>query len=102
MNLDFTPIFNAILTLIGAIITCVVVPYFKAKTTVAQQEKVLSYVKVAVAAAEQLMGTGHGAEKLEFVKDYLQKKKITVDMEMIEATVNELYGKIAATEKEVG
>lgn len=102
MTFDFTQIINAILALAAAVITYYVIPLVKSKTTVAQQEKITSYVKIAVAAAEQILGSGHGAEKMEMVMDYLKKKKIDVDIEMVEATVNELYGKAIATEKEVG
>ena len=51
MTYDITPIVQAVLTLIGVIITAVIVPWIKSKTNEQQQEEIKQWVKIAVAAA---------------------------------------------------
>ncbi len=64
MTFDITPIMEAGFTLIGALVTAFLIPYIKSKTTDAQRKEMLEWVKIAVAAAEQIYkGQGHGEEK---------------------------------------
>ena len=52
---DITPIIEAVAALIGVIVTCVLIPFIKSKTTASQQAEINAWVKIAVSAAE------HGA-----------------------------------------
>ena len=95
MTFDITPIIEAVAALIAALIAAVVVPYIKSKTTAQQQAEINAWVKIAVAAAEQIFaGSGRGEEKKEYVVQWLKDRGITVDAEkidaMIEAAVYEL------------
>ena len=95
MTFDITAIIEAILALAGAVITCVLIPYIKSKTTTEQQKEINAWVKIAVTAAEQIYkGQGRGEEKKEYVLAWLQEHGITVDEAkldaMIEAAVYEL------------
>ena len=83
------------LSLIGVIITCVLIPYIKSKTTTEQQKEINAWVKIAVSAAEQLFtGSGRGEEKKAYVIAWLKERGITVDAAeldaLIEAAVYEL------------
>ena len=89
---DITNIIEAVFALIAVVITAIVIPYIKSKTTVAQQEQINGWVRIAVTAAEQIyVGSGRGAEKKAHVMSYLNSKGITFDPEsidlMIEAAV---------------
>ena len=93
--LDITPIIEAVAALIGVIITCVLIPYIKSKTTTEQQKEINAWVKIAVSAAEQLFtGSGRGEEKKAYVIAWLKERGITVDEAeldaLIEAAVYEL------------
>lgn len=95
MEINMTAIVEAIFVLIGVIITTVIVPYIKARTTEKQRENINGWVKVAVAAAEQLFqGTGRGVEKKQYVLEWLTAHNIEVDATkmdaMIEAAVHAL------------
>lgn len=84
-----------IIALIGAIITYIIVPYVKARTTKQQQENIAFWVRVAVNAAEQLFGDpGMGKKKKEYVLDFLEKMGFKITMDelniLIEAAVLEL------------
>ena len=92
---DITTIIEAVFALIAVVITAIVIPYIKSKTTEAQQQTINSWVRIAVAAAEQIYeGSGRGVEKKAHVIAFLKSKGITFDVEaidaMIEAAVYEL------------
>ena len=88
-NIDLTPIIQAVIALIAAIITAKVIPWIKAKTTNEQQKYIAATIKTLVFAAEQLYGTGNGEYKLEYVKNALEAKGFTVDRAQIEAVIKE-------------
>lgn len=86
--MDFTPLFNAILTLLGVILTTYLIPIFKAKLTVDQLKKVREVVDIAVAAAEMLFREGgSGAAKKEWVINYLKEHGVDVDDSQINALI---------------
>lgn len=92
---DITPIIEAVVALIAAIITAFLIPYIKSKTTAQQQEEINEWVKIAVSAAEQIyVGSGRGEEKKKYVLEWLHAHNITLDTSkidvMIEAAVYEL------------
>ncbi len=92
---DITIIIKAAFALIGVIISAIVIPYIRSKTTVTQQQQINGWVKIAVEAAEQIyIGSGRGTEKKAHVLNFLASKGVTLDVEsvdaMIEAAVYEL------------
>ena len=89
MNIDLTPIIQAIIALIAALITAKVIPWIKAKTTREQQQYLAATIKTLVFAAEQIYGAGCGAEKFSYVVENLEKKGFTVDENEIEAAIKE-------------
>lgn len=92
---DITTIIEAVFMLLAAIVTAIVIPYIKSKTTAVQQEEINAWVRIAVTAAEQIYtGSGRGEEKKKYVLNWLQTRGITVDTDrldaLIEAAVYEL------------
>ena len=95
MTFDITPIVEAVAAALCAVVTCVLVPYIKSKTTAEQQKEINAWGKIAVSAAEQIyVGSGRGEEKKAYVLEWLRAHGVTVDDEkldaMIEAAVYEL------------
>lgn len=95
MTFDITPIVEAVAAALCAVVTCVLVPYIKSKTTAEQQKEINAWVKIAVSAAEQIyVGSGRGEEKKAYVLEWLRAHGVTVDDEkldaMIEAAIYEL------------
>lgn len=88
--IDLTPILQAVIALLASIITLRIIPWLKAKTTKQQQDYLLATIRVLVYASEQLYGSGNGCVKLEFVKDELEDRGMTVDLPAIEAAVREM------------
>ena len=78
----------AIISIIGAIFTYVLVPYFKARTTEAQQDKIMTAVEIAVMAAEQIFSTpGMGDEKKKYVLKLLYDKGIKLTDAQLDAII---------------
>lgn len=94
-TIDITPIVNAAIALIGAGVSVFLIPWLKSQTTEAQRKELTAWVKIGVAAAEQLYkGAGRGEEKKQYVIDFLKQKGFKVDEESvinaIEAAVKQL------------
>lgn len=87
--IDLTPIFQAILALLAALITYKLIPWIKTKTTAEQQNLLLSVTSVLVFAAEQLYGAGNGQAKLDYVVAQLEERGFTADRAAIEAIVKD-------------
>lgn len=85
--IDLTPIINAIIALIAAIIAYKVIPWIKAKTNNEQQTLLEATVRTLVFAAEQIYGAGNGNEKMQYVSGKLKEKGFKVDVDAIEAAV---------------
>ena len=88
-NINLTPILQALLGLLAAIITYKLVPWIREKTTTEQAERYAAAVRVAVFAAEQIFGAGHGAEKMSYAIRYLHDKGYDVDSREVEAAVGQ-------------
>jgi LL-H family phage holin len=104
--IDITKIVVAAIGLADMVLTGFLIPYIKSKSKYWKEQSegeqafnVRSWVKYAVEAAEMLYtGPGRGAEKLDYVIDYITRllisKGITMDQQqvrmMIESTLLEL------------
>ncbi len=93
MNIDI--MVKVIIPILGAIITYLIVPLVKQKTTKEQRENIYFWVTVAVQAAEQIYKEkGQGKLKKEYVVDFLVSKGINITIQeldvLIEAAVKEL------------
>ena len=95
MNINIDIMVKVIIPILGAIITYLIVPFIKQKTTKEQRENIYFWVKVAVQAAEQIYKEkGQGKLKKEYVVDFLVSKGINITIQeldvLIEAAVKEL------------
>lgn len=86
--MDITTIIEAVFALAAAVITAIVIPYIKSRTTAQQQAEINAWVKIAVAAAEQIYtGSGRGEEKKAYVLNWLAEHGITMDEDRINALI---------------
>ena len=92
---DLTPIVNAVIALIAAIITTFLIPWIKSKIDAAKLAQIVEWVGIAVRAAEQIYNeSGMGEKKKQYVLNFLADKGFTLDPNsinaMIEAAVKNL------------
>lgn len=85
--IDLTPLIQAIIAVVAALITYKLLPWLKVKLSNEQQAALTAAVKVLVYAAEQVYGAGRGDEKLKYVEEGLRERGFEVDRAAIEAAV---------------
>ena len=95
MNINIDIMVKVIIPILGAIITYLIVPFIRQKTTKEQREDIYFWVRVAVQAAEQMADAGLiNIPKKEYVINFLTKQGINITIQdldaMIEAAVYEL------------
>ena len=103
-TIDITPIIQAVITLLAAIVSAFLVPWIKRKASAAQLEQMEAWTRIAVAAAEQLYTSPDGQEKKAYVLNFLASKGYHVSSaeveNAIEAAVLELHDQLYGTEKQ--
>jgi len=85
--IDLTPIFQAVIALLAALITYKLIPWIRSKTDAQTQRNLETAARVAVYAAEQIFGAGHGADKMDYAIGVLENSGFTLDADVIRATL---------------
>lgn len=98
--MNLTTIVEAILALAVAVITVFVLPWLSANTTAREREDLLSWVDIAVAAAQQLYHQCSGAQRLDYALALLEEKGFDIDdaavVDAVEAAVLKLHQQMEA------
>ena len=97
MNIDLTPIVQAVITLLSLLITTFLIPWIKAKCDAKKLENIAKWVRFAVEAAEQIFkGDDMGESKKQYVVNFLSEKGYKLDLDeinaLIESTVFNIKG----------
>ena len=93
--IDLTPIVNALITLLGLLLTTFLIPWFKVKVSAEKLEQVKKWTSVGVKAAEMIYREyGMGEAKKKYVRKFLESKGYKLDIDtvdaLIEATVRKM------------
>lgn len=92
MKIDLTLIIEAALMLLSAALTAFVLPVLRQKLSAEQAERLRDWVRVGVAAAEQLFGSKTGQQKKDYVLSFLLSKGLVVDVDEVTALIeSEVY-----------
>ena len=88
MAIDMTQIIVALIGLAGVLVSTVIVPLIRAKTTKQNWDNAMFWVKLAVQSAEQIYtGTGLGEKKKEFVEKFLAEHNIQLDAGQLDVAI---------------
>ncbi len=87
MKIDLTLIFEAAVALLSAVLTAFVLPVLRRRLTNEQTERLQNWVRVGVAAAEQLFGSKTGRQKKDYVLSFLLSKGLVVDVDEVTALI---------------
>lgn len=102
MEFNITPVIEALIGLCAAVLTAVLIPWLRARYGDVQFNKMLAWVEVAVAAAEQIYTAVDGDLKKEYVLRFLSQKGYRVDEldidYAIEAAVLRLHSELYPVE----
>lgn len=85
--MDYTDIILAVIALLSAVLTSIVAPWIKAKLGNEKLSTALSWVEIAVNAAEQVYAITDGDAKKQYVVDFLRKKGVNFDSEQLDAAI---------------
>lgn len=100
MKTDYTFIFELIITLISALISCFLIPQLKNRLSEEKREQLLYWTEVAVKAAEQLYGSKTGQQKKEYVASFLLSKGIVFDIDEVTALIESEVYRLTSESKE--
>ncbi len=90
-NINLTPLIQALIAVLAALITYRLVPWIRSKTTGQQRDNLQALIRILVFAAEQIYGAGRGEEKLEYVCERLRERGFEVSLPEIEAEVYKAF-----------
>ena len=85
--IDLTDVINAVLAVLGALVTKRLLPWLKANTSEKQQAMTQTAISTAVYAAEQLYNTNVIQDRLKYAEKWLKNQGYSVDRAQIEAEV---------------
>ena len=89
--IDLPPILQAAVGLIAALVTAFLIPFIRSKISAEKQAELVTWVSIAVTAAEQLYtGSGRGGEKRAYVMEFWEEKGYIVDTDAVSDAVNAL------------
>lgn len=96
--MDWTEIILAVIALIGAVLTGVVVPYLKSKLSADQLETLDYWLRVLIAAAEtEFKGAGMGEQKKQWVIKELAKTGLKFDESEVSNAIDGLCRELTAS-----
>ena len=88
MIIDMTQVIVALIGLIGVLLSTVVIPLLRAKTTAQKWDNAMFWVKLAVQCAEQVYSeTGMGEKKKAFVEKFLLEHNIKLDPDQVDVAI---------------
>lgn len=88
MDIDLSPVLNALIALLAAVITAFVIPWLKVRLGNEKLTALRVWVAVAVAAAEKLYNYSEaGAEKKAYVKKFISDLGLEVDEATLESLI---------------
>ena len=95
IDIDLTPVLQALAGLIATVITALIIPYIKSKTDAHRLERMQAWADLAVKAAEQIFKEqGSGEQKKAYVSEFLEIGGLNscehTTQALIESAVNEL------------
>ena len=99
MDINITEIVVSILGFLSVIITGIIIPLIKTKTTSAEWQNIREWTKAAVHAAEMIYkGRGKGVEKrnyvLNFIENLCRKNRIKYDEASIRNAIEDILSEM--------
>ena len=89
--IDLTDLFQALWSVLVLIITRYAVPWLRARFKAEKLAEFDYWSTIAVAAAEKAYGAGKGAQKLKYAEEILRAHGFTVDTDVVDALIKQLF-----------
>lgn len=102
MDIDWTQIILALISLFGAILTAVVIPFIRSKTTKQQRENIYTIIQSAVWAADQMFKASDpsGGIRNTWVMNTLKEMNLDISQKDLVRLVEEAVQELNLAQKE--
>lgn len=89
MNINITPIVEAVILLLSTIITIVIIPLIRRKVSSEKLAEIEKWVRIAVGAADQLLKgvDPDGSKRKAYVLDFLASLGLTIEPDRLDAMI---------------
>jgi len=94
--MDYTEIILAVIAVIGAVVTGVLIPWIKSKMDEGQLAKLDFWLRIFIAAAETAYGSGMGQEKKAYVIAKIKALGFDFDEEIVSDAIEALCRELTA------
>jgi len=94
--MDYTEIILAVIAVIGAVVTGVLIPWIKSKMDEGQLAKLDFWLRIFIAAAETAYGSGMGQEKKAYVIAKIKALGFDFDDEIVSDAIEALCRELTA------
>ena len=102
--MDVTQIIVAFIGIIALILTGIIIPLVKAKTSKSEWETIMIYARAIVSAAEVIYGSKAGQQKLKYAVEHIkaicEEKGIKIDEESIRVAIENAWKDLQLDHKE--
>ena len=85
--MDYTELIKSIATVLAIVVSMFVIPWIKKHVDAATLQKILTYVEIFVAAAEQIFDSTEWEEKKQYVLQRLEEMNFKIDAEALDAFI---------------
>lgn len=85
--MDYTQLMKAIITVIFVVIGMFLIPLIKKNISKETLDTILKYIRIFVAAAEQIYDVAQGPEKKAYVLERLAEMGFKIDSDIIDAQI---------------
>jgi len=99
----FTQVMSGVITILGAVLLYVIVPWVKQRMTAEQMAQLMMLVEVAVTAVEQFfknMPEVTSAEKKDYCYEYLRDLGVDISMDQLDALIEHMVYEINLVQKD--
>lgn len=85
--MDYTELIKAVATVLAIVVSMFVIPWIKKHIDAATLEKIITYVEIFVAAAEQIFDVSQWEEKKQYVLQRLAEMNFKIDAEALDSFI---------------
>lgn len=85
--MDYTELISAVLKVVVIVVSMFLIPWIKKRISANDLDKILTYIEIFVAAAEQIFTIEQFEEKKHYVLQRLAEIGVNIDSETIDAQI---------------
>lgn len=96
METNWTGVFLGLIALVSAVLTGILIPWFKSKLNAEQLNKLDYWLRIFIAAAETAFGAGTGEAKKQWVLERIKSLGLNFDAQAVSDAIDALCRELTA------